>query len=415
MQYYWIEGKNNYEKVISIFDEKKIEYVIKTENKFIQIKELLCKKVYVFIVAENSISEVESLLVIEEKFTIDKCYSKHIIFPCPKKRIVNKKILKIIFEIIVCLLVILSPIDLIQNDVISTILMLLKFALIIISVIYTAKREPGGIIIFLLIEALALYLYSDSYFKAHSLEIIDIMKIFPRLYMCIGIFVMIITFLIGIFYGLKKYNRNSILIKIKFAMLIVGGYLVIMYSTIFGYANLFQNYHNEVFWNYQEKLSAATYIVKKDSTACFKDIKVDTDNGYVIIEGYYRKDIGSDKIDITPYQIFVSVYDSKGKFVKMYYLEPGINTLLQSDIVATSIGTEYRYFSFVTYFTIGYGDIYPVADIMKTWVIQEGTIAHIMSLLVIPLLFIIGQMFITEKKVDNPISSSISRKENIGS
>lgn len=404
MQYYWIEGKNNYEKVVSIFDEKKIEYVIKTENKVIHMLEHLCKKVYVFIVAENSTSEVESLLNIEEKFTIDKCYSKHIILSCPKKRIVNRKIFKTVVEIIVCVLVVLfflSPIDLIQNNVILTILTVLKLVLIIISVIYTAKREPGGIVIFLIIEALAIYFYSDIYFKAHSLEIIDIMKIFPRLYMCIGIFVMIITFLIGIFYGLKKYNRNSLFIKIKFAMLIAVGYLVIMYSTILGYASLFQNYHNELYFYYQEKLLTASYIVDKDSTICSVNTKVDTDNGYVNITGYYRKDYGSEEIDINPYRIVVSVYDSRGKFFNEYYLEPGINTLLQSDIVGTSIETEYHYFSFVTYFTIGYGDIYPVADIMKTWVIQEATIAHIMSLLVIPLLFIVGQMFIVEKKVDN--------------
>ena len=70
---------------------------------------------------------------------------------------------------------------------------------------------------------------------------------------------------------------------------------------------------------------------------------------------------------------------------------------MSKDIFGTSYIAENLYFSAITYFTVGYGDIYPIADIVRTWAMQEALISHIMTLLIVPILIIVGQTFINKK------------------
>ncbi len=206
---------------------------------------------------------------------------------------------------------------------------------------------------------------------------------------------MITTIMIGAFYGLRNYTNRTLGQKVSYCILIIAGYLIIMMVTIFGYGNLYDNYHNEVYFKYSDKLIGGEWTGNVDSPICIKRLVENTEEGYLDIEGYYYKEQGI--IDIQPYKISITEYDSDNSFLKSYYIEPGTNIVMLKDIFGTSDATENFYFSAITYFTVGYGDIYPIADIVRTWVMQEALIAHIMTLLIVPILIIVGQTFISKK------------------
>ena len=52
------------------------------------------------------------------------------------------------------------------------------------------------------------------------------------------------------------------------------------------------------------------------------------------------------------------------------------------------------YFSFVSFFSSGYGDIYPTSTITRKWAVQEMIISHILMVLLIPVLITSVQEFI---------------------
>lgn len=398
MNYYWVEGKKDYKKLSSLFVANGIEYSIRTKKVLLNNQ---TEKVYVFLVDDKINQNVDELIESEENIYIENCFSKHITFQNIKQKKKLKEILQIIGSCMLAIIFLFFPIGMIENNIVGIILTILKLGLIIGSIVYTAKKEATAIVTLLGIEMLISYLYSSMFFDKYSFEIIDDLKILPRYYMFFYILVMIITLVIGIFYGLKKYNRNLLLGKLKFAFLIIFGYFIIMITTIEGYANLFENYHNELYWKYQEKLLTVSYSVNLDSSVCIKELEIETDAGYEKIQGFYNKEYGSENVDISPYRISIDIYDTSNNFIKSYTIKPAINTIIEeSNSAGTADASIYRYFSYVTYFTIGYGDIYPIANVMKNWVIQEAIIANIMSLLIVPLLLIAGQIFIVASKND---------------
>lgn len=377
--------------------KKKINYRIEIERILFDSH---IKKVYIFYVDDVN-SDIEEVIKSKKNIIVKNYFSKQIIFQNKIEKTKLKEMLQSISACMIAIMFFLFPVGLIENNIVAIMLTILKLVLITVSIVYTAKKEAAAIVALLFIEQIISYLYSMIFFKKYAFEIIDTFKFLPKCYMFFNVLLIIITLVIGVFYGLKKYNRNLLRSKLEFAILIILGYLIIMVTTIGGYASLFENYHNELYWRYQEKLLTANYSVKLNSSICIKELKIKTDEGYEKIEGFYGKEYGSKKVDISPYRISINTYDINEKYIKSYTIEPAVNTVLEEGyIMGTADASEYRYFSYVTYFTIGYGDIYPIANIMKDWVIQEAIIANIMSLLIVPLLLIAGQIFIVESKKD---------------
>ena len=66
--------------------------------------------------------------------------------------------------------------------------------------------------------------------------------------------------------------------------------------------------------------------------------------------------------------------------------------------VKTLNNEKYIYFSFVSFFSSGYGDIYPISSITRNWAVQEMIISHMIMVVLIPILLTSVQEFIQKQE-----------------
>ncbi len=400
MKKYWVDSKEDLNKIEKLLKENEISYEVKIEKMKISLRYHIHqkrKKIYVILINSELEDIVDEILVSQTEVMTETCYSKKIQFAQEKKK---KNLKEIILSIIVCIVGVaffVWPIGEVQNNMISAILVITKIILVIIMAIVTAKRNAVSVLFLLTLEFLAIMIGSYIFFVKYALNIINIFSFWSQHHMFILIMLMVITLFIGVFFGLRNYQNDTLKDKISYVTLIVVGYLIIMVATIVGYANLINNYHSELYFKYEDILMDANFTINEESKICIKTIEKETENGHLEITGYYNKEIGSTIEDMNPYSIRINVYKDND-FSNFYIIEPPINTVLESDPISNWNIDEYFYFSCITYFTIGYGDIYPIADVVKYWVIEEAFISHIMSLLIVPILILIGQTFVNKNE-----------------
>ena len=400
IHYYWVEGKSDLTKIESLLKKNDISYFVKNEYMKIRMKNEIHqqrKNVYLIFIDERYMLEAEELICNQFDCTIRTCYSKKIEYNEKDKNGIWQEIVNFGIAFLIAMLIFFTPIGYIQNACIVTVLSVIKLGILFVITVYSAKTNAYAVLMFLLIEGVSAIIISNILFQRDSLEIVYIFNFTSKNYFIFFLLIMIATIMIGALYGLRNYNNRTLGQKVSYCVMISVGYLIIMIVTIIGYANLYDNYHNEVYFKYAEKLIGVEYKINVDSAICIKEIVENTENGYLNIEGFYHKEQGTIDVDIQPYMISITEYDNDNNYVKSYYIEPGTNIIMSKDIFGTSSSSENLYFSTITYFTIGYGDIYPIADIVRMWAMQEALIAHIMTLLFVPILIIIGQTFLNKK------------------
>lgn len=400
VQYYWVEGKNDLLKLERLLIQNDISYFVKNEYMKIRMKNEVHqqrKDIYLVFIDDKQLLEAEELIDNQCNCTIKSYYSKKVEYDKNTEKNIIKEVLSFSIAFLIAVLTFFSPIGCISNDYIVTALSIVKVFIILAITIYSAKTNAGAVLTLLIIEGVSAIVFSNILFQHDSLEIIYIFNLTSKNYFMIFLLIMIATIMIGAFYGLRNYNNKTLGQKVSYCVLIIVGYLIIMGVTIVGYGNLYDNYHNELYFKYGDKLMGVEYTVNVDAPICIKRLTENTNEGYLNIEGYYYKEQGTMEVGNRPYRISITEYDYENNVLKSYYIEPGTNAIMSKDIFETSYIAENLYFSAITYFTVGYGDIYPIADIVRTWAMQEALISHIMTLLIVPILIIVGQTFINKK------------------
>ena len=78
--------------------------------------------------------------------------------------------------------------------------------------------------------------------------------------------------------------------------------------------------------------------------------------------------------------------------------ESFLNIALNEDNMGSANNEKYIYFSFVSFFSSGYGDIYPISSITRNWAVQEMIISHMIMVVLIPILLTSVQEFIQKQE-----------------
>lgn len=400
VDYYWIENKKDLKIIEQILKEHDIFYEVK-KGMINEVHQVL-KCVYIIkIIDKQKIQFADEILSQQTEYHLVSLDSKRIV-PVNKKikkKNNTKERVTSITIIIIYVLFLLSPIALLKSKILINILLAAKIALSLALLFIAVKKDIIALPHLMIFEGLVISLFSRIYFGNHALySVAYTSPLINRCCFFILILVMVATLLYIVFYGLINYKRSTLKDKFKYCVSIMIGYLIIMSTTIIGYASLFSGYHNELYYKFEEKLDKGPCTINEYSTECVKEIE--DENGSLKIEGYYHKKQGGDLEDFHPYRISIEKYDNnnKEKLIYSVNIEPVVNRILEEETMGNTFYGEYLYFSAVTYFTIGYGDVYPIANIAKSWVLQEALIAHILSLIIVPSLIVAGQIFASKEE-----------------
>jgi len=402
---YLVYAKTDMQSIKRFLEQKEILFKIE-EKCLLNKRGKFCKPqmVYIISIENDEDTEIDDIWDNQKDYSFENIQFQTIKLnqtetkkeKCEKKVITN--------DYIAIILMAISIISFFQSVNMQNYgLLVVALSCTIISLFLCIKKSMlVAVDIILLMAFLALGL-SAQYTKNHVLELLKYRGIehFVAQYsLFLAVIVMIICIIYIIYCGFKYYNNRNLCGKIKYCITLGVAYIAVMQVVIGGYANLISIYHNDVYFKYVDMLLDESYTVTEDSAVCVVETREQLDDRYLVVEGHYNKEYGSTEKDFLPRHIVLHEYDYNDNYLGSVFIEPETNTTLESNSIGTSFFMDYLYFSVITYFTIGYGDMYPIAETIKNWVMQEAVISHVLTALLIPICLVIGQKFIENKKAN---------------
>lgn len=215
------------------------------------------------------------------------------------------------------------------------------------------------------------------------------------------------------------HNTNKFLVLLFRSRLLypILSYFIIVLTVIYSFS-IYYNFYNDVYNNLSfiegNRFEGRTSDL--DNSIFIDVFRVADDNSWKQQQylRVYRNDIGvlnpiirrleKNKIkidlvqiqitykhsDIIPDYILLSFYDQSGTHIHSELIDRAIN-YPAGRIESSLYKDELSYFSYVTFFTVGYGDYIPNAEFIKELVEMEMLISHIISTLYLPILIIFSQ------------------------
>lgn len=297
--------------------------------------------------------------------------------------IMTNRIVQIILLIIIALAFLLFPVNNISNEIIKVVLVGIRIVVISGLVISQVKNNPIASLAAILLIGTGITIWSNNISQDILLEMIMGEKWEYQYMILICICCMISVWVCLAFWGVKKYSYKRKRDKIKFVVCVGVEYIIILVSVIGVYANLYMAYHDKIYWEYQKYL----FVTEGESVLPYGKRIEKKINGYDwVIYGKYGE---KDENKLCP--IYITIYDETGR---VGIIEPDLNIVLDEKNIGTTDNEMYMYFSFVSFFSSGYGDIYPTSTITRKWAVQEMIISHILMVLLIPVLITSVQEFI---------------------
>lgn len=409
MEYCWVDNRKAYYELKNAFEVADIEYELSTEWLITKNNKFAGTKIWLFHFASSSRGKVDKL--IEEHNDIistEPCVSQYVKvsdkLPSGFKKIyyVNYIIMTLLF-VMTIVSGYLGYYSWVRPLFFLSIISILLFAK------NHSKRHPLGIWLFMAYESFFIIMLTrNAYTTENMLNLIgfnydygsgliflrsiienDWIAIFPGLL----IFVMIISLLMLAWSGLSRYRSNPLSQKWQYLVAILGGYFIIIFTTVISYGIVFDQYHSDVYAKYAFMTYADTAKIKSSDTEQMKEV---TQGEYTVKACYYRIE-GTDRYEYTPYRIIL-----EKKNGDIYSIEPAVKNLYDSNELTNFETENFNKFSLATYLGGGYGEAVPVAKIIKDQVLSEQWISYIMWLVIFSLVMTILQLFF-----DNHIKNSI--------
>lgn len=302
----------------------------------------------------------------------------------------------------------------------------LRIVVLTISLIIGANMSLSGIMILLLMMSTFIIIYSSFYFDAtvllhnylggeNRIGIINLMILFFKrniIVMMIGIMIIVVLFGVGkSFKWLQQSEKDELVSKDKgkfyhllkriedklITMFPIFGYIIIMITVIYAYAGIYATYNNM----YQEKCNYfcnRDYLIKTLNSNGNREelFKLETDGKLYEVRAEYGS-IGEENLyEAKPEKIIINVINQTGEVEEVLIIRKGFS-MNDEALFGTAFSTNYFYFSAITYLTIGYGDIYPIAHEMKYTAVTEGIIAHLLTIIFVPILMTLLQQLYTKR------------------
>ena len=310
IQYYWVEGKEDLEIIEKLLADNEIHYEVKVEHIKFRMKEGIHqerKAVYLIFVDEMQLNFADEIILKQANSIVTTCTSKKIELKKEDKKRNKKQIIISILVTIGVILFLLLPIGLINDTEISVVLLMIKMGILILGTVYTAKTHSFAILTLIMTGCVGITNVSRVIFQKYTLDLLNSFNHIAQYYFFYFVLIMIVAIMFGAFYGLIKYKNNTLGNKLGYCAVLILSYVIIMITTIDGYANLYAGYNNEIFLKYAQSLGRVGYDVEEEFLSCTKETREETNSGYLLIKGKYHKQQGSTEIDVHPYKIIINV------------------------------------------------------------------------------------------------------------
>ncbi len=310
----------------------------------------------------------------------------------------------------------------------------LRIIILFISLIIGANMSLSGIIGLLLLMGSFIVIYSSFYFDAsvllhYYLErsykknlTYYILNFFKRNIIVMMIGIMILVVLFGVGKSLEwtgqsveadRYASRNILyrclkqIEDKIMTLFpIIGYIIIMITVIYSYAGIYAAYNNMYYEKYNYFCNPKNLVDTRYANSKKQELFELEDGSHVYTVRAIYQEIEENEYKSKPEVIIVNRMNQNKEMQGVILLKEGFS---MNDANTFRFGTafqaDYFYFSAITYLTIGYGDIYPIADAMKYTAVTEGIISHLLTIIFVPILMTLLQQLYVKKDKNKKVGN----------
>ena len=299
-----------------------------------------------------------------------------------------KMIIQLVLVIIIALFLFFFPVNFIRNKTAQ--FMIVAFKIIIISglTISQIRTNPIASLATVTFIGFGIWFCSINISQNTLLKMVTGTKWEFQYIFLVAVCCMIAIWLCLSLWGTKKYRNKKTRDKIKFVICVCIEYVVILIVVINVYANLYMAYHDNMYFMLQTNLFETQ---GENVSSHRKRIEKKIDGKRWIINGNYDE---RDEEKLCPLNILIQDEEGNSSII-----EPDLNIALDEDKIGTANSETYIYFSFGSFFSSGYGDIYPISTITRNWAVQEMIISHILMILLIPIMITSIQEFIQKNEV----------------
>ena len=318
-----------------------------------------------------------------------KCRNRKVKFSKLIKVLITNQIIRIIWGIMISIFILLCPVNFTESKLIHVTIVCIKIAVISVAIIKQIGTEPLVALCAISFIGFGIWVYSLNISQKKLLEMVIGTKWEFQNSFFIFICSMITVWIYLSLRGTKKYSNKKKRDKIKFVICMCFEYVFTIGIVISVYANLYMAYHDEIYYKFQMDLLGTQ---GENISLHRKKIEKEIDGKTWIIDGMYDE---QDKEKVCPLDIMIQ--DEEGK---IGIIEPDLNTALNSESIGSANYEKYYYFSFGTFFSSGYGDIYPISSITRNWAMQEMIISNILMVFLIPILITSVQEFIQKQQIE---------------
>ena len=308
-------------------------------------------------------------------------------FPKWINAFVINQIIQIFLGIMIALLIVFFPVKFTNSKAIQVMIVGIKIIVMSIMMIKKIRTEPLASLSIISLVGFGIWLWSLTISQKTLLKMVT-----GTAWEFQYIFFMFICCMVAIWvwlslWGVKKYSNKKKREKIKFVICVCLEYVIIVGVVISVYANLYVAYHNNVYFAFQMNLLE---MQGENVSLHRKKIEKKIDGKTWSVNGNYDE---QDKEKLCPLDIMI-----QNKNGKIGIIEPDLNIALNEDNMGSANNEKYIYFSFVSFFSSGYGDIYPILSITRNWAVQEMIISHMIMVVLIPILLTSVQEFIQKQE-----------------
>ncbi|MEA4901907.1 potassium channel family protein [Desulfitobacterium sp.] len=300
--------------------------------------------------------------------------------------------------LLVCLIVIVLPVDAVVLKTISLVILLIGLNFTTLSI------ASVGFLIYglLLVDFGDIFLDASAFTGYFMIKKLNLFLVLLLAFVVNIIIVSIKLYRLNLpikekFILRINYYFNLLIYKIRFLYPILA-FVFLIFTVIYSFAGIYSAYEDKYYGYY-----AVNVLEDKP-----ENIQIEEFQDSQAIRAYYlsKYDNKGELLlkeevrvcgDINVYgplgdKIFIDTYDAKGKSIDHTLIERGFSNTSDNYNLVNSIDT--LYFSCVTIFTVGYGDITPIAPQIKQIAQIEMLTGYLITCLFVPFLIVAVQKLI---------------------